>query len=63
VHAVNYPKHAAGRSHGFKLVWTDYEHRKGKGLPPPVRGARQLFIFVTVLLFVFSFALMQMIIT
>ncbi len=40
VHSVQHPKHIAGRSHGFKLVWIDYEFRRQKTAPPPVSGTR-----------------------
>ncbi len=34
---TNYPKFAAIQSHGFKLVWVDFEGRSGKLLPPTFR--------------------------
>jgi hypothetical protein len=36
-HSIGYPKFTAARAHGFKLLWADYEGRKGKNLPPSWR--------------------------
>lgn len=36
-HSPGYPKFAAAWSHGFKLLWNDYEGRTGAKLPPAYR--------------------------
>lgn len=36
-HSIGIPKLAAAQSHGFKLMWNDYEGRPSKNLPPPLR--------------------------
>lgn len=32
-HSIGYPKFTAARAFGFKIIWADYEGRKGKNLP------------------------------
>ena len=36
-HAIGFPKLTAIWSHGFKLLWNDYEGRQAKKLPPTFR--------------------------
>ena len=36
-HSVGYPRVSAAWSHGYKLVWNDYEARTGARLPPSMR--------------------------
>jgi hypothetical protein len=33
-HCIDYPKFTAAWSHGYKLLWNDYEGRRGKNMPP-----------------------------
>lgn len=36
-HSLNYPKYTAAWSHGIKIIWNDYEGRRGSSLPPSWR--------------------------
>lgn len=36
-HSLGYPKFTAARAFGFKVLWADYEGRRGKNLPPSWR--------------------------
>lgn len=36
-HSVGFPKLASVQAHGYKLLWNDYEGRKGNKLPPALR--------------------------
>eukprot|EP01038_Epipyxis_sp_PR26KG_P009675 gene9675-13025_t len=36
-HSVGLPKFTAAWSHGFKIIWNDYEGRPGSRLPPTMR--------------------------
>lgn len=37
-HCLDYPKFTAAWSHGYKIIWYDYEGRKSKNLPAPWRA-------------------------
>lgn len=36
-HSLGYPKFTAARAFGYKVLWADYEGRRGKNLPPSWR--------------------------
>jgi hypothetical protein len=36
-HSIGYPKFTAAWAFGYKIIWNDYEGRKGKALPPSWR--------------------------